>query len=298
MTVTANRIMGENPAVSIHPPLRLVSLVPSLTELLVALGLRQYLVGRTGFCIHPRDQVVDIPKLGGTKDVHLTALAQIAATHVFVNVDETRLETVDALRLLGLQVIVTHPCTPGDNLQLIDQIVSVVSNSNAIDSVALNALFMRAEALKSALKTRLAALLRQQHLRPMQRVLYLIWREPWMSVARDTYISRMLALINWQTWPDVHGGDGLASPGCARYPVISPDAPWLTQIDRVLLSSEPFHFCGSHVLEVQQWMSMRGSYATVTLVDGELLSWYGARAAPGLDYLDSLARSAPSTSSA
>ena len=102
-----------------------------------------------------------------------------------------------------------------------------------------------------------------------------------MTVARDTYIARMLAEVGWQTWPALQGGD----TGAARYPQVQGDEPWLAQIDRILLSSEPYRFDASHMAMAQALSSQ----AQVQLVDGELLSWYGPRAGMGLDYLRELA---------
>ncbi len=114
-------------------------------------------------------------------------------------------------------------------------------------------------------------------------MLYLIWHDPWMTVARDTYISRMLERIGWQTWPAVDGG----ASGAARYPVLQGDEPWLAKVRRVLLSSEPFAFDEAHARAAQSLCPQ----ARVQRVDGELLSWYGVRAVAGLSYLGELARS-------
>ena len=100
---------------------RIASLVPSLTELLFALGLGPWVVARTGFCIHPAAEVGAVPKVGGTKDVNVAKLRRLAPTHVLVNVDESRLETVDALREFVPHIVVTHPCGPEDNLGLLAQ---------------------------------------------------------------------------------------------------------------------------------------------------------------------------------
>ncbi len=112
-------------------------------------------------------------------------------------------------------------------------------------------------------------------------MLYLVWRDPWMTVARDTYISRMLARVNWYTEPDRDGGPH----GAARYPALHGDEPWLARIDRVLLSSEPYRFTEAHLAEA----AALAPGARVQLVDGELLSWYGPRAIDGLRYLRDLA---------
>ena len=252
-------------------PPRIASLVPSITELLVALGLGEFLVARTGFCIHPAEVVRAVPKVGGTKDVNLAKLRRLAPTHVIVNVDENRRETAEALREFVPTVIVTHPQTPEDNLALIEQ---MRAHFGVLPGVSA-----RCDELAEALQIALARCRRQAW--PPQSVLYLIWREPWMTVARDTYIARMLAEVGWQTWPAVDGGDS----GAARYPVLQGDEPWLAQIDRVLLSSEPYRFGAQHLALAQSLCPQ----ASVVLVDGELLSWYGPRASRGLDYLRNLA---------
>jgi ABC-type Fe3+-hydroxamate transport system substrate-binding protein len=254
---------------------RIVSLVPSITELLVDLGLGAYLVGRTGFCIHPAEMVKNLPKVGGTKDVNLAKIKKLQATHVIVNVDENTLPVVQALKEFVPRVIVTHPLAPQDNIALIDQLLFEF----AMNSEALRAMNTTAIELKRQINLGL------NHLQTLpkhnERVLYLIWRDPWMTVARDTYISRMLALIGWQTWPHAEGGE----TGAARYPKLSGNEPWLPDVQRVLLSSEPYRFDSSHLAEVKAWLP----HTKVQLVDGEMLSWYGSRAVKGLAYLAKLA---------
>lgn len=259
--------MGSNPTAL---P-RIASLVPSLSELLVALGLGPCLVARTGFCIHPAAAMAAVPKVGGTKDVNLAKLRRLAPTHVLVNMDENRLETVQALREFVPHIVVTHPQGPADNLVLLDQMVGCFGELPGVSD--------RAETLARVLRVELAQCAAQPW--PAQRVLYLIWRKPWMTVALDTYIARMLAQVGWQSWPAVEGG----ATGAARYPVLGGDEPWLAQIDRVLLSSEPYRFDASHLAPAQALCPQ----ARVQRVDGELLSWYGPRAAQGLAYVRALA---------
>ena len=266
---------------------RIVSLVPSITELLVDLGLSKYLVGRTGFCIHPAGVVKPIAKVGGTKDVNLAKIKQLVPSHVIVNVDENTLATVQALREFVPRVVVTHPQTPLDNIALIDQMHAEF----AMNSEALAAMNTAANALKQQINAGLHALRERE--KTHERVLYLIWRDPWMTVARDTYISRMLEQIGWQTWPETQGGNGVDTAGAQRYPTVSGDEPWLQNVQRVLLSSEPYRFNDSHVAEIKAWLPQ----AKVQLVDGEMLSWYGSRAVKGLAYLAEIAGSAPASSS-
>ena len=253
---------------------RIASLVPSLTETLVTLGLGDRLVARTGYCIHPRDEVARIAKVGGTKTVNLGKLRRLRPTHVIVNVDENRLETVEAIRAWGEEapeIVVTHPVGPEDNLSLVARLAEVFAAEPGVPE--------RAAALAASLRAELA--LTGPAGRSLRRVLYLIWHDPWMTVGRDTYISRMLARIGWQTLPDARGG----SAGAERYPKIAGDEAWLAGVDLVLLSSEPFAFAASHLREARALCPS----AEVCGVDGELLSWYGARAVPGLRYLRRLA---------
>ena len=101
--------------VAVTAPPRIVSLVPSITELVCDLGLAEALVGRTGFCIHPRAAVRRIPKVGGTKDVNLARIRELAPTHVIVNIDENEKPAVDELARFVPHIIVTHPLAPRDN---------------------------------------------------------------------------------------------------------------------------------------------------------------------------------------
>ncbi len=256
--------------------LRIASLVPSLTELLVELGLLGALVARTGFCIHPAALLRDVPKIGGTKDVNLAKLQRLAPTHVLVNIDENRRDTIAAIQAWPNppQIVVTHPLRPEDNLALIQQ---MVEHFGAVPTVR-----ERASALTQALRHELD--LTRPEARAPQRVLYLIWRDPWMTVARDTYLAAMLARVGWLTLPDVLGG----ASGAARYPALLGHEPWLADVQQVLLSSEPYSFNERHLAEAR----MLCPNAQARLVDGELLSWYGARAVPGLRYLREIAAAA------
>jgi ABC-type Fe3+-hydroxamate transport system substrate-binding protein len=248
---------------------RIASLVPSITELLCALGLGSRLVARTGFCVAPAGAVAAVPKVGGTKDVNLARLRRLAPTHAVVNIDENRAETAQALREFVPHVIVTHPCSAHDVHVLIEQLAQAFA---AVPGVA-----ERAAALRSELQRELAATRADVDV----PVLYLIWRDPWMTVARDTYISRLLACVGWQTVPAASAGPR----GAARYPSLQGNEPGLAAAREVLLSSEPYAFSAAHVAEAQALCPG----ARVRLVDGALLSWYGARTAAGLRYLRELA---------
>ena len=252
------------------PEARIVSLVPSLTELLFELGLGDQVVGRTGFCIHPRAQLRTVEKVGGTKDVKLERVRALAPTHLIVNIDENRRETVDELAAIIPHIIVTHPNAPRDNLALYRLLGGIFGCAP------------RAAQLEAELHAALADAACARSSLPLERVLYLIWREPWMTIASDTYISAMLAEVGWETLPAVQGGD----VGAARYPAFGWNAPWLPKVERVLLSTEPYRFQDRHLDEVA---ALAGCPAM--LIDGEMASWYGSRVIAGLRYLADLRRS-------
>lgn len=251
----------------LHPraafPCRIVSLVPSITELLFDLGLEEYLVGRTGFCIHPAPAVKKIPKIGGTKNVHLDKIRQLKPTHAVVNVDENPKEVAEALAGFVPHLIVTHPLAPLDNLKLYRLLGGIFDRE------------ARAAELEKAFSTAHETVLRAAHSLPRQRVLYLIWRKPWMTVSRDTYISRTLALVGWDTVP---------AEASIRYPELTAFPECLAGADRVLLSSEPYPFREKHLAELRGALPA-GSSCRIGLVDGEMVSWYGSRAIRGLSYL-------------
>lgn len=239
--------------------MRIVSLVPSLTELVCELGLAGHLVGRTGFCVHPAPIVKRIPKVGGTKTVNLEKIRALAPTHVILNKDENLRETAEALAAFVPNLIVTHPLAPEDNLALFRQFGTAFGRQR------------EAETLCARFETALQAATQRSY--PERKVLYLIWKDPWMSVSRDTYISRTLRLFGLHTLP---------ATTAERYPTL----PALDGqgVDLVLLSSEPYRFAERHLAEVA---SLAGRPAL--LVDGEMTSWYGPRAIAGLRYLEDFA---------
>jgi len=244
------------------PGARIVSLVPSITELLCDLGLASQLVGRTGFCIHPAELVQAILKVGGTKDVNVEKIRRLAPTHLVVNIDENEKPTVEALAEFVPHVVVTHPNMPRDNLAL----ARLMGGVFAVDAAA------------AAWCTRFEheyALLQAAPKGPPATVLYCIWQDPWMSVSADTYIAHMLAEIGWKV-PEL---------GARRYPEFRWSDALVDGIDAVLLSTEPYRFKQTHADALEKQIGK-----PVMLVDGEMMSWYGSRSVAGLAYVRSLAQ--------
>jgi ABC-type Fe3+-hydroxamate transport system substrate-binding protein len=244
---------------------RIVSLVPSLTELLFALGLGHQVVGRTAFCTQPADRVRAIPSIGGTKQVNFAKIARLAPSHAIVNIDETPQALAGQLTTMGITVVVTHPLTVADNFPLYALLGELFGRTAEADRLARA---LRAGLDRLGLRTW-----------PPIPVLYLIWKDPWMTVAPSTYIADALAHIGWRI---------VALPDSRRYPMVELRDELLTRVDRVLFASEPFPFKARHVEAFRRAFPAHARKARA--VDGAMLSWYGSHAIAAMSYLEQLAQ--------
>ena len=227
-------------------PRRIVSLVPSLTELLVDLGLEEKLVGVTRFCVHPPHLKKEKTIVGGTKNVNVENVRALAPDLVVANREENTRGDVEAIAAFA-PVHVTDIATLDDALAAIRTLG------------ALTGTVEQATVLADELARRFAAL---EAFSPL-RAAYFIWQNPWMSVGGDTFIHdvmRRAGLVNVF-------GERL------RYPEVGLDTVAAARPDVLLFSSEPFPFREKHLAP------MRAALPGVpcALVDGELFSWYGSR---------------------
>jgi len=252
------------------PDARIVCLVPSITELLFALGLGDRIVGRTGFCEHPKPAVKKVPKVGGTKDFDLQKLRALAPTHLVVNVDENPKERVEAAGQFIANVIVTHPMGPLDNPPLYRLLGGIFGRAQQAEDLAQRFDAAYREAVEATAEL------------PHEPVLYLIWKNPWMTISRDTYIARTLDAVGWEQ---------IEIASADRYPQIFLESA-LGRVDRVLLSSEPYAFRQKDVAEVAKTLNISSPVpghmvgtVRVSLIDAQMTSWYGSRAIEGMRYL-------------
>lgn len=251
----------------VGPEARIACFVPSITELVIDLGLADRLVARTQFCIHPADIVANIPAVGGTKKASLPKLRQLNPTHAILNIDENTREMDAALREFVPNVIVTHPNAPDDVPALMRLIGGIFGRAE------------NAEAMCAEFEAALARLRAETAAFPAKRVCYFCWTDPWMTASRDTYISRSLALVNWQTVG--HRDD-------TRYPEVTVDEALLGSTDLFLFSTEPFAFTNAHAAAFAAEHGLAPERCLV--IDGEYTSWYGSRAIPAMRYLADFAR--------
>jgi ABC-type Fe3+-hydroxamate transport system substrate-binding protein len=245
---------------------RIVSLVPSLTELVCDLGLGDCLVGRTAFCVHPAPALAKVPRVGGTKTPKLERILALEPSHVLVNVDENRREDAEWLAARVPVLVVTHPVEIEDHLQLFARLAALWGRHNEADRLA-------AELIESL--DRLSA----RSYDPLS-VFYLIWSDPWMTVGRETFIARMLARVGLMNLP-VCGTQ-------ARYPVVAPELLSQAHVAAVFLSSEPCRFRAADRRALRELVVPPGRVGPAPLVlgiDGEMCSWYGSRVIRALDYL-------------
>jgi ABC-type Fe3+-hydroxamate transport system substrate-binding protein len=245
-----------------YPPQRIVSLVPSQTELLFDLGLDATVVGITKFCVHPEDWFRNKKRVGGTKTVHIDIVKSLRPDLIIANKEENTREQVEELAKL-YPVWVSDIKTVDEGLEMIRQVGDIVGKT--LEATRL------AEEIKDgfgSLSTNVAP----------PKVAYYIWKTPWMAAGGDTFISDVISRIGWQN----------VLSESKRYPEISPAALAGTGADLVLLSSEPYPFKEKHIVEIKELLPD----AKVLLVDGEMFSWYGSRMKYAIAYLRELVDSA------
>ena len=247
--------------------MRIISLCPSLTELVFDLGAGDSLIGRTKFCVHPADRVEAVEKLGGTKNPKIDRIIDLAPDLVLMNDEENRKEDADALQAAGIRVHSSMPRTAAETAAMVRSIGIVLGRSR------------EAELIASDIERRADRVRREASRHPPIRYACLIWRDPIMTVSDDTFIAGLLALPGGQ---NVFGDSG------ERYPTIAPEQLHDADPLVVLLPNEPFPFQSTHVDELS--IQARLPRDRFKLADGELLSWHGSRTPRGIDYAESILR--------
>lgn len=238
--------------------MRIISLVPSITELLFDLGLDDEVVALTKFCVRPEHKFKSLPRVGGTKDVRYDVVASLKPDLIIANREENTQHDVERL-MNDFSVHITDVRSVDDAFNMI------------IDVGGLTGRMDEAYGLVSQLEDE------WQMIRGVaggERVGYAIWENPLMMAGDDTFID---AVLNWCGWENVIKGGG-------RYPELNEEQLRLAAPERLFLSSEPFPFKEKHL---QRFAEMLPE-TRIELVDGEVFSWYGSRLRYTADYVKRL----------
>jgi len=239
-------------------PKRIISLVPSQTELLHDLGLEEQVIGITKFCIHPNEWFRNKTRIGGTKNIDIEKIKSLKPDLIIANKEENVKEQIEVLETIA-PVWVTDVNNLDDALQMIEMIGLLTSKIQEAKSIS-NSIGLRF----NQLQTKNAKL----------KTCYLIWREPYITIGGDTFINDMLkrcGLVN-------------VFENEMRYPTISTEQIKDSNCQLVLLSSEPYPFKEKHIQELENLIPN----AKFLLVDGEMFSWYGSRLLKSVDYFKAL----------
>lgn len=242
-----------------HIPKRIISLVPSQTELLVDLGLGDLIVGVTKFCVHPENLRKRTTVVGGTKDVNYDKIKALQPDIILCNKEENTPEMVKVLEKISV-VHVSDIISLKDAMNIIFEYGKIFNAGDL--AVALVEKFQ-----KDLLEFR-------SFPKTSRTVMYFIWRTPWMIAGKETFINTLLELNGWENLADHQAG---------RYPEMKIEDLQVLKPDLVLLSSEPFPFKEKHIPEINKHYK-----GQIELVDGEYFSWYGSRLIPALKYFQDL----------
>lgn len=238
-------------------PKRIISLVPSQSELLWDLGLRDELIGITKFCIHPNEMFKFKDRVGGTKTLDIHKIRSLKPDLIIGNKEENEYAQIKELQN-EFPVWMSDIYNLNDAYNMISDIGKLVHKKNEATRLISN-IQKSFSVIKKYNKT----------------VLYLIWKNPFMAAGNSTFIGDVLnqmGLINSLKNCDL------------RYPELTMDEIKNLNPNLIFLSSEPFPFKESHINELKQLVPN----ATVKLVDGELFSWYGSRLLKSVEYLNNL----------
>ena len=250
--------LGRTVTLKYFPPKRIISLVPSQTELLFDLGLDEKIVGITKFCVHPQDWFRNKQRIGGTKNIDIEKVRSLQPDLILANKEENVKEQIVQLEKFA-PVWISDITTFEDAIQMIKSIGEMTNTTS------------QAESLVTQIKANFSQLQTTNH---KLQTCYLIWRNPYITIGGDTFINNMLNKCGFQN----------VFQHLDRYPEITIEQLVAANPQLILLSSEPYPFKEKHIEELQPFFSN----TKIMLVDGEMFSWYGSRMIYAAKYFSSL----------
>lgn len=238
------------------PPKRIVSLVPSISQLLVDLGLEKYIVGITKFCTEPIHLKTQCKIIGGTKNIHIDKIKELKPDFIIANKEENIENEILELKKFS-KVWISNVKTLDDNFELISQLGNIFNKNFEADKIITKTKTTFNNLNFSKIKEK--------------EVLYLIWKKPFMSVGKDTFIHHILSQIGLKNCIIEN-----------RYPVVNLEKH--KKVDYVFLSSEPYPFTENDMIDLQFCFQN----SKIVLVDGALFSWYGSRLSKSKGFFEKL----------
>lgn len=245
------------------PPKRIISLVPSQSELLWDLGLRKELVGITKFCIHPDEMFRSVTRIGGTKEINFEAIEKLKPDLIIANKEENEQEQIEEL-CKRYPVWISDIYNLDNALEMIFRVGEITNKPT------------QSKGLVTQIKNKFSQFKNTKHeARNRHTAAYLIWKNPYMAAGHHTFIDFMLGEC---------GLKNVFSNEKSRYPEITTQILIDKNPQIILLSSEPYPFKEKHLQELKAQLPN----AKIMLVDGEMFSWYGSRLLKAFDYFDGL----------
>lgn len=242
-------------------PKRIISIVPSQTELLWYLGLDEDVVGITKFCIYPDEWFRTKTRVGGTKTLNFDRIAALKPDLIIANKEENTQAEIEAL-------MKEYPVWISDIYTIEDSFAMMLSLGELLGKS------IEAKGLVEQLTTQFHTLKNRNGTPKNYKVAYLIWQDPYMVAAADTFINHLLELSGFEN----------VFAQSSRYPEVNEEDFRAANPDLILLSSEPYPFKEKHLKNFEQLCPN----AKVLLVDGELFSWYGSRLLETVAYVQKL----------
>ncbi len=251
------------------PPRRIISLVPSQSELLWYLGLQEELVGITKFCIHPNEMFEKVARIGGTKTVKFDAIKKLNPDLIIANKEENEQEQIEEL-CKDYPVWISDIYNLTDALNMIKQIGMITNREeNAGELVAT------IKEKYDSFKKQVPITIGMRSKSKEKKVAYLIWKNPYMVAGSKTFITEMLSEC---------GFTNVFKDEKSRYPEVTTQNLIDKKPDFIFLSSEPYPFKEKHIEELKAQLPN----TKIMLVDGEMFSWYGSRLLYAFDYFEGL----------
>lgn len=241
------------------PPKRIISLVPSITELLATLKLDEETIGITKFCVHPQSWFQQKQRIGGTKNISTGVIHQLNPDLIIANKEENDRLQIEELAK-HYPVWVTEVNNIESALEMMDDI-GTITNRKDEAQILIDQIQDKIQNFSKSITF------------SNQKVAYVIWKEPLMIAGKDTYINSMLTIL---------GLKNIATEN--RYPTINLESIPATGSELVFLSSEPYPFKEKDILHFQAGLPN----CKIILVDGEMFSWYGSRMLHAFPYLQKL----------